>query len=112
MIYLLIFGGFLKLLGLAHACPEDVPLGAVWRHNSDSSSFHCIDYRVINVGRFVNLEAQSHVFIHHTELMDGFNLLKWTRFNIFSSIPVFQEGLRNSDLEAILGVREVDSQLL
>jgi hypothetical protein len=43
--------------------------------------------------------------------MDGLNLLKWTRFNIFSSIPVLQEGLRNSDLEAILGVREVDSQL-
>ena len=74
MIYLLVFWGNLELFWLAKPCPENVPLCATWWYNANTSCFHCVHHWVVDVRRIVDLEAQSHVLVHHPVLMDDLNL--------------------------------------
>ena len=60
----------------------------------------------------MHLEAESHVSIHHSKLVDSFYLLKGVSLDILSTIFVLQERLRDRDLEAVLRVWQVNSQRL
>lgn len=57
MVDLLVLCCFLELVRLAHARPQHIPLAAVGRHDTHSSSLHCVDHGVVDVGGVVHLEA-------------------------------------------------------
>ena len=43
VIDFLVLRGYLELLRLTKSGPEYIPLGATWRNNADSRSFHGVD---------------------------------------------------------------------
>jgi hypothetical protein len=104
MIDLLVLGGILELLWLAHTCPKDVPLGAVWRNYSHTGRLHSIDHRVVNMSRIMYFESQSHILVHHFELMDSFDLLHACVSDFTCSIFDHKEGILSRDSIAILWV--------
>lgn len=91
MIYFLILGRSLELLGLAQPSPEDVPLAAVGWNYSNARGFHGVDHRVVNVRRVMHLETQRHILVHKPILVDHLDLLRVILLDFSAKIDRPQE---------------------
>lgn len=111
VVYLLVLRCILQLLRLTHSGPENVPFCTVGRNNSYSRRFHSIDYRVINMRRIMHFEAEGHVFVHHSKLVDSLHLLNRAVPYFSGMVNVPHERLLSLNSKAVLRVRKVDPNL-
>lgn len=111
VVNLLVLRGILELLRFTHSGPENVPFSTVWRNDSYSRCFHSINHRVINMRRIMHFEAEGHVLVHHSELVDSLHLLERAVPYFSWMVNVPHERLLSLNSEAVLRVREIDPDL-
>ena len=111
VIYFLIFWSNLQLFWLTESSPKYIPFAAVWRHYTNTRSFHGINHRIVNMRRIMHFESKSHVLVHHAVLMYNFNLQgiilldflaqvnqPHKRFWRFNSVAILRIGKENTNM--------------
>ena len=63
MVYFLVLGGFLEVLGLGLSCPHNVPFRAVGTNDAEASRLQRVDYGVVNMCRLANFESEHHIVL-------------------------------------------------
>ena len=63
MVYFLVLGGFLEVLGLGLSCPHNVPFRAVGANDAEAGRLQRVDHRVVNMCCFANFETEHHIML-------------------------------------------------